>query len=71
MAKFIEVRGHRMTDEFRFACDIEDKIILVNVDHIVTITPQDDTCIISLSGPSIDIVVNHSFSWLMGLINGQ
>lgn len=69
MAKFIEVKRAVNPDVFRFECDKEDEYVLINVAHIVTITPNGEKCLIKLSGEKFDILVNHSASWVIGLIN--
>jgi hypothetical protein len=69
MDKFIEVKRAENPEVFRFECDKEDEYILINVDHIVTITPKGEKCLIQLSGEKFDILVDHSASWVIGLIN--
>ena len=71
MAKFIEVKCSENPEVFQFECDREDEYILINVDHIVTITPNGNKCLIKISGANPDILVNHSALWVMGLINGS
>lgn len=71
MAKFIEVKLVDDSDVFRFECDKEDEYIIINVDHVLTIIPKGETCIIKLSGLSADIHARHSATWVMGLINGH
>ena len=68
MAKFFEVKRAENPEVFRFECDKEDEYILINADHIVTITPKGEKCLIQLSG-EIDILVDHSASWVIGIIN--
>lgn len=69
MAKFIEVKRAENAKEFRFECDKENEFILINVDHIVTITPKGEKCLIQLSDKKSDILVDHSAAWVIGLTN--
>lgn len=71
MPKFIEVKIYNDPDVFRFECDKEDEYILINVDHIDTIIPKGETCLINLSGLNNSIHARHSATWVMGLINGH
>lgn len=69
MPKFIEVKIDNNPDVFPFECDKEDEYVLINVDHIDTIIPKGETCLINLSGLNNSIHARHSAIWVMGLIN--
>lgn len=71
MSKFIEIKVTSNPDVFMFECDKEDEYILINADHIVSIIPNGDTCIIKLTGENSTIYAQHSATWVMGLINGN
>lgn len=74
MAKFIEINQFRLTwKRFQddYIRDFEIKPIIVNVDMILTIIPNGDSCIITLPGETENVHAAHSAQWVMGLINGQ
>lgn len=71
MAKFFEVKRAENPEVFRFECDKEDGDILINVDHIVSIIPNGETCLIMLNGYPGTVHAQHSTAWVMGLINGK
>ncbi len=73
MAKFIEVKKAKNPDLFRFECDNEDDYILINVEYIIAIIPKGKICeirLLGINGKSWNIRVQHSATWVMGLING-
>lgn len=76
MAKFIEVKRTPVDRTFMFECDRKvgasaSDTVLINVDHIVSIDPMGETCIIKLAGQRYDFHADHSALWVMGLINGN
>ena len=76
MAKFIEVKRTPDNMTFMFECDRKvgasaSDTVLINVDHIVSIDPTGNTCIIKLAGQRYDFHADHPAAWVMGLINGS
>lgn len=76
MAKFIEVKRTPDDRTFLFECDRKcgasaSDTLLINVDHIVSIDPTGNTCIIKLAGQRYDFHADHPAAWVMGLINGS
>ncbi len=76
MAKFIEVKRTPDDRTFLFECDRKygasaSDTLLINVDHIVSIDPMGNTCIIKLAGQRYDFHAYHPAAWVMGLINGS
>lgn len=76
MAKFIEVKRTPDNRTFMFECDRKvgasaSDTVLINVDHIVSIDPTGNTCIIKLAGQRYDFHADHPAAWVMGLINGS
>ena len=74
MAKFIEINQASRIMRRVQGEEVHEYVhepILVNVDQILTIIPQGETCIITFPGDTENIYADHSATWVMGLINGH